>query len=256
MPCYLLLPDGEGKKPLAITLQGYSSGFHNSIGEKKYPQDENYHPRGAFAVQAVRQGFAALAIEQRGMGERKSPLTYGQLCQNVFTTALLLGRTIIGERVWDVSRALDAALATFPEIDGEKILITGNSGGGTISYYAACYDERIRLSAPSCSFCPYKESILTAWHCGCNYLPDAYRYFDMQDLSVLIAPRSLIVITGEQDPDFPVDGVRRGFETIKRVFAAAGAAENCQLVVTPKGHWWCEDIVWEAIGKQTKKLGW
>ena len=45
-----------------------------------------------------------------------------------------------GERMWDVSKAIDA-LAEFPKCDTDKIFITGNSGGGTMSFYAACYDE-------------------------------------------------------------------------------------------------------------------
>ena len=73
VPCYLLIPDtGRASYPVAITLQGHSTGFHNSIGEIKFPErDTDYQPRGAFALQAVREGYAALCIEQRGMGERR-----------------------------------------------------------------------------------------------------------------------------------------------------------------------------------------
>ena len=42
VPCYLCIPDtGKEKYPVAITLQGHSSGFHNSIGIKKYEKDES-----------------------------------------------------------------------------------------------------------------------------------------------------------------------------------------------------------------------
>ena len=35
VPCYLLIPDaGKEAYPLAITLQGHSTGFHISIGNK------------------------------------------------------------------------------------------------------------------------------------------------------------------------------------------------------------------------------
>lgn len=255
VPCYLLLPDaGESIYPLAITLQGHSTGFHNSIGEIKYPQDGEYQPRGAFALQAVQRGFASLAVEQRGFGEQRSPLTHGQNCQHVFTSALLLGRTIIGERVWDIHRAIDAVLTTFHQVDGTRIVITGNSGGGTAAYYAACYDERIGLCVPSCSFCPYRESLLSVWHCGCNYIPDAYRWFEMYDLAGLIAPRKLVIVAGRRDEDFPIEGVRRGYESVRSIYTAAGAQENCHLIETPKGHWWCEEIVWNAVLRETGML--
>lgn len=51
--------------------------------------------------------------------------------------AIMLGRTLLGERCYDISRLIDA-LSYFSEIDIDKIGIMGNSGGGTTSFYAAC----------------------------------------------------------------------------------------------------------------------
>ena len=86
VPCYLLIPDtGKEKYPVAITLQGHSTGFHNSIGVVKYEQDEAYQPRGQFAIQTVKNGFIALAIEQRGMGERR-PSARHQNAANMWNT--------------------------------------------------------------------------------------------------------------------------------------------------------------------------
>ena len=259
VPCYLVIPKlGQKKYPVAITLQGHSSGFHNSIGIKKYPADENYHPRGQFALQAAKQGYIALAIEQRSMGERKptrANRAKNDSCRFAGHVALMLGRTLLAERVWDISRAIDL-LENFEVADTDKIVITGNSGGGTASFYAACLEERIKICAPSCAFCPYPESILDIFHCICNYIPSAYRYFDMQDLACLIAPRSFIAIAGKEDDIFPIHGVRRGFETVREIFKANGVEGNCRLVETPKNHWWCEDIVWSAINEEASRLGW
>lgn len=133
VPCYLLIPNtNKDKYPVVITLQGHSTGFHNSIGEEKYEWDKTYQPRGAFALQAVENGFIALAIEQCGMGIRKTQRADRlpeNMCQYASRVALGLGRTILGERVWDVHKAIDA-LAYFTKCDLDKILITGNSGGG------------------------------------------------------------------------------------------------------------------------------
>ena len=259
VPCYLLIPKGEKKKyPVAITMQGHSTGCHNSIGEVRYEGDEKNHPRTCLALQAVENGYIALAIEQRGMGERK-PIREDRQpnlnCRHASMVALALGRTILGERIWDVHKGIDA-LAYFPECDLEKILITGNSGGGTVSYYAACFDERIKVSVPSCSFSPYATSILDIAHCNCNYLPGMYRYFEMQDLACLIAPRRLAVITGEQDTIFPLYGVEKGYETVREIYETAGVAEHCSFIKTPMGHWWCVDIVWNEINRLCKLLNW
>ena len=260
VPCYLLIPDtGRASYPVAITLQGHSTGFHNSIGEIKFPErDTDYQPRGAFALQAVREGYAALCIEQRGMGERRptEKKRDAKMCQYTALTALLLGRTVLGERMWDISKAIDVLRDNFAICNTEQILITGNSGGGTASFYAACYDERIKLSVPSCAFCTYEASILDMFHCSCNYIPHAYKYFEMQDLSALIAPRPIAVIAGIEDPIFPIDGVKEAYGTLTEIYRAAGAEDQHRLEITPKAHWWCEDIVWKTINEETEKLGW
>lgn len=258
VPCYLLIPDtGKEKYPVAIMQQGHTTGFHNSIGEPKYERDFQNTANWNIAIQAVKRGFIALSIENRGMGERMpvKPYRDGGMCRFTSVTAFHLGRTLIGERVWDVSRAIDL-LVNFPKCDTDKILIAGNSGGGTLSYYAACYDERIKLSVPSCSFCSYRESILAVLHCNCNYIPSAYRYFEMQDLAGLIAPRRLVVVAGEKDDIFLIEGVKEGFETVKRIYKLNNCEDNCELVITPNGHYWNVDMVWDAIMKQVNKMGW
>ena len=264
VPCYLLVPNdaGEKKYPVAITQQGHSSGFHNSVGIPKSEADEAYQQdRGMFGVQAVKHGFISLCLEQRGMGESISVTQEGKekpkKCIHTAMTALALGRTILGERVWDISRAIDV-LKSFEHLglDLDKILITGNSGGGTISFYAACYDERIKFSAPSCAFCSYLTSILNVPHCSCNYIPGILDWFEMEDLSCLIAPRPFTVIAGQSDKIFPIEGVRDSYEVVKQIYAAAGAPDACRMVETPMPHWWCKDIVWDAILDRTAKMGW
>ena len=256
VPCYLLIPDTNKEKyPLMITLQGHTTGMHISLGIEKYPGDEEYSTNSAFALQAVENGYAALCIEQRSMGERRPPDIADRAHNCCFQThnAFMLGRTTIGERVWDISRAIDL-MASFPQIDTGKIGITGNSGGGTASFYAACLDERIKVAAPSCAFCPYKDSIMAMLHCGCNYIPSAYRYFEMEDLSCLIAPRTLICVNGEKDPIFPYEAAKRAFDTVKRIYAREGAEQNCKIVPTPMAHWWMPDIIWPEINAAFAKI--
>ena len=259
VPCYLCIPDtGKEKYPLVIAQQGHSTGFHNSIGIKKYPEDENYHPRGQFALQAVKNGYAALAIENRGMGERK---TYrrndgGLMCAYQGLSAIVLGRTTIGERIWDVSKALDLVGENFPQIDMDKIAMTGNSGGGTLTYYAGCMEDRIKIVAPSCGFCTFEQSILLVYHCACNYIPDMYKYFDMQDVACLIAPKRLGVLAGETDWPFRIAGVKDGYKTIEKIYEKAGVPDRCHLFVKDVGHYWTGTVEWDAINQMAKEEGW
>lgn len=250
VPCHLWIPnDGKEKHSVVICLQGHSTGMHISMGKPIYEGDEKTISGGDrdFARQIVKEGYAALVIEQRAFGERKSDKVEGSTtCHHPAMVALILGRTFIGERVWDVSRAIDA-LEAFPQIDAEKVAIMGNSGGGTCSFYAACYDERIKIVMPSCSICTYRDSIGAMYHCACNYIPNIAKYFDMGDLSVLIAPRPYIVVAGKEDPIFPIDGVNETFDIIKRIYKKAGAEDNCKLVVGPEGHRFYASPSWDVF---------
>lgn len=129
--------------------------------------------------------------------------------------ALLVGKTIIGECCLDISKAIDLAL-TFPEIDSERIVCIGNSGGGTSTYYAACLDERIKVAIASCAVCTFKDSICAMPHCVCNFIPGIAEYMDMGDMAAAIAPRRLIVVNGAKDDIFPDSGVRQAFAVIKK----------------------------------------
>ena len=150
VPCHLLTPlNATEPLPLIICLQGHTSGMHISLGRPKSEGDERMIAEGDrdFALQAVREGYAALVMEQRCFGERRDARA-GEArhvapgCHHASMTALLLGRTMIGERVWDVRRAIDA-LAHFAEIDTHRIGCMGNSGGGTITWFAACVEPRL-----------------------------------------------------------------------------------------------------------------
>ena len=97
---------------------------------------------------------------------------------------------------------------------------------------------------------------MAMYHCSCNYVPGAFKWFEMQDLTALIAPRHLSVISGIKDNIFPIDGVQRGFETVQKIYRKENAPSACTLTVTPREHWWCEDIVWGEILRAAQELGW
>jgi len=243
VPCYLLTPLDAGEPlPLVICLQGHTSGMHISMGMPKNEGDERMIASGDrdFALQAVQEGYAALVMEQRCFGERGDARAtqvrhVKNGCHHASMVALLLGRTMVGERVWDVRRAIDA-LAHFPEIDTQRIGCMGNSGGGTITWFAACVEPRIRIAMPSCYVCSFRHSIAAIDHCADNYVPGILRWFDLGDLACLIAPRPLVVVAGRTDPIFPLEGVHQAFATIQQIYARAAAPDKCRLVVGEGGH--------------------
>lgn len=260
IPCYLLTPKIKKEKfPVAICLQGHSTGLHNSVGKPKFEEDKGYiESRGDFGIQAVNNGYAALCIELRGMGELKPELSTRyphRGCDFYAYNALISGRTLIGERVWDVSKAIDT-LKYFDKTDDSKIICLGNSGGGTTSFYAACYDERIKIAVPSCSVCSYRDSIASVYHCSCNYVPYSFMHFDMGELACLIAPRNLVIVAGIKDEIFPIEGVKSVFSIIEKVYNKENAIKKCKLVITPDGHWWRKDLIWDTVNEIANELNW
>ena len=255
-PSVLRVPEGkEGKYPLMICLQGHSTGMHISLGLAKYNGDENLISGGDrdFAVRAVKEGYAALAIEMRNFGECGSNPDGSPNCYVSSMTALINGRTTIGERVWDTSRAIDAVISHFDMIDADRIFCMGNSGGGTATYYIACIEERVKAAMPSCAVCTWEESIAAMRHCTCNHIPHIAEYFNMGDLAGLIAPRGLVIVNGKQDTIFLDSGVNKCFELAKTLYGAAGAEGGVALVTGPEGHRFYADAAWPVFKKIAEK---
>jgi len=260
----LCIPKKASKEhpvPLAVCVQGHGTGMHVSMGRKIYPSDHPEDGERDVAIQALERGYATISLDQRGMGERrteapgnfnpKEPDDGEPRCNHTAMNALLLGRTLLGERCFDISCAIDLAL-TYPEIDPERILCTGNSGGGTATYYAACYDERIKVAMPSCAVCTFKDSIGAMMHCPCNYVPGLGKYLDMGDMAAAIAPRALVVINGLKDPIFPKNGVDETAETIRAIYEAAGVPDRFINVTGEGGHRYYKERAWYGFEQVTK----
>jgi dienelactone hydrolase len=251
VPAHLLVPRHvRPPLPAMVCLQGHSPGMHLSVGQARDDADrEALAGDRDFAVQAVRNGFVALAIEQRCFGERAERAqdeSRERGCLDAVFHSLMLGKTVLGERVWDVMRAIDL-LQEQPEVDSGRIACMGESGGGTVTFYAACLDQRIRLAVPSCCLCTYAESIMRIQHCGDNYVPGILRVAEMGELAGLIAPRKLLVVAGEQDDIFPIAGVREACRQAEAIFTAAGCEDGLRLVVGPDGHRFYAEQAWPHI---------
>lgn len=255
VPCHLLLPDGVENPPVMICLQGHSKGMHISLGRPVYPGDEETISGGDrdFCVRAIREGFAAIAMEQRSFG-RCGGTEKGPQCLESAMTSLLMGRTTIGERVWDIMRLIDVLETHFADkVDTNTVCCMGNSGGGTATAYAAALEDRIRLAMPSCAMCTYRDSIAAMKHCSCNYVPHIAEYFDMGDLLAMSYPKFYVQVNGAEDSIFPISGAKEVFENGKQAYAAMGKADRCAHVIGRSGHRFYADDAWPVVHELLKK---
>ena len=67
----------------------------------------------------------------------------------VAATLWPIGKPLSGIQVYENQRAVDYLL-TRPEVDGDRLGITGASGGGNQSMYAGALDERFKAVVPVC----------------------------------------------------------------------------------------------------------
>jgi hypothetical protein len=246
---YVCLPKNV-KPPYTffICLQGHTTGMHHSIGVEREDEEKVMAVAGDrdFGLQCMKRGMAAICIEQRSFGLRreqkqKKVSTYG--CHDAAMHALMLGKTLLGERVYDVSRAIDY-LEWRGDADMKRVGIMGNSGGGTISLFSAALLPKISFAMPSCYFCTFKDSIMSIYHCADNYVPGLLKYAEMWDIAGLIAPRPLVIVAGKEDPIFPISAVRRSFSNVKLIYEAADASDMIKLVVGSEGHRFYADAAW------------
>jgi len=245
-----------GKMPLCICLQGHATGMHISLGKAIYERDPMLISGGDrdFVVRGVKEGYVSVAVEQRNFGEcGNKPDTGAPDCHVSSMSAIINGRTTIGERVLDVMTVIDAVLENFDFVDADNIVCMGNSGGGTATFYIAALDQRVKLAMPSCAVCTYKHSIAAMNHCVCNFIPNIAKYFDMGDIAGLIAPRRLVVVNGREDKIFPDNGVRETYGIIESLYRAAGVPERCALVTGEGGHRFYADDAWPVANALIKK---
>lgn len=253
LPFILLKPKTISKPlPLIITPHGHSKNTEMYAGMVSSQEEEHFMLEGDrdIAVQAVREGYLVIAPTTRGFGETRTEADKAEdnqnSCRDLLVHDLLVGRTPTGDRVWDISRLIDWAFETMP-MDKQRVAITGNSTGGTISLFAAALDERIKLSAPGSYFCTFAGSIGSIQHCECNYIPGLLTLGEMADVAGLIAPRPFYAINGKEDPIYPIEEVYKAFEQLEKIYAIAGVPENVELFVGEGGHRYYKAGAWPFI---------
>ncbi len=249
IPAYVCLP-GRAEPPydFMICLQGHSTGMHNSIAVDMNDETKAIRVEGDrdFAIGCMKRGVAALCLEQRAFGERKEKgqeRISSQGCHDAVMHALMLGRTLVGERVFDVSRGIDY-LRSRKDVNFKTLGVMGNSGGGTVTLFSAALLPEIKFAMPSCYFCTFRDSIMSIYHCSDNYIPGLFLYAEMADVMGLFAPKPVVIVAGEKDEIFPVAGVRKAFRRLEKIYIAAGAAGRCRLVVGSGGHRFYAEEAW------------
>jgi len=232
----LFIPDiAEGEKaPAVIYCSGHTlEGYRNPTYQHKI-------------INLVKRGFIVFAFDPVGQGERLEyydpetgrSLVGGPTREHSYpgAQAFIAGRSQAGYMIWDGIRAVDY-LFTRPEVDRERIGITGRSGGGTQSAYIAALDERIYAAAPEAyitSFTRLLQSI-GPQDAEQNLYNGIRHGIDHADLLAVRAPKPAMIIATTND-FFSIQGARETFREVQAVYQAYGKPENMGMVEDLEGH--------------------
>jgi dienelactone hydrolase len=260
MPCFVLIPpkeSGASFKPV-IALHGH--GTWGGAAIVKNPAD----PLGAdlnqqlnydYAGQLAKRGYLVFVPELRGFGQRlEGPeLREGEAqwissCYAVSVNALLLGKTLLGLRVYDIMRLIDY-IHTRPEPLTDSLGCVGLSGGGMLTLFTTALDQRISCAVVSGYFNTFRDSIMAVRHCLCNFVPGIVRVAEMVDIAGLVAPRPLLIETGTRDPIFPTAATQQAYRDLQKIYAVYSAMQKLDIDVFEGEHAWSGAKAYDWLAK-------
>ncbi|RCS56202.1 hypothetical protein DTL42_00305 [Bremerella cremea] len=259
-PVYYFVPKNiTGKRPAIVCLHGHSGiDPYIRLNETPPQKEKTDHSALDYALYMAEHGYVTAAIVVRGWNETQGRQdwyvkTPPRSCHQVTMNTLLLGMTPQGLRCWDAMRVIDF-LETQDEVDAEKIGVAGLSGGGTLAMYLPILDQRVKLAMIAGAFSEYRLSIYNINHCICNCLPGIMAAGEMADVVALFAPRPVLLINGVDDQIFPIDGARRGFDTLKQAYGVLGVPENVDADFFDGGHAWSNNKTLAFLEKHFGEL--
>lgn len=214
----------SGKLPAVLYLCGHTKGKVNA------PYQANPRWFGE-------HGYVALVLDPVQLGE----------CQGMHHGTYREGRwdwpsrgyTPAGTEVWNAMRALDY-LESRDDVDGEKMGVTGLSGGGAMSWFLGAADERVKVVVPVCQSGSIERMAVdraTDGHCDCAFWINYHRWC-WPDIGALIAPRAFMIASGSEDVLWRPAGYRDVAHRVRHQYAALGVPERFELTedLSPHGY--------------------
>ncbi|MBT5597695.1 MAG: prolyl oligopeptidase family serine peptidase [Planctomycetaceae bacterium] len=217
-------PDGEGPFPAVLCVHGHWKGAK---------QDPTVQSR---CIGLAKLGFVAMAVDACGAGERGVEEALGEYHGEMTAATLYAtGRNLAGIQVYENMRCADY-LESRTDVDGEKLAITGTSGGGNQTMYAGALEERFKAVIPVCSVGNYQAYLGVAC-CMCELVPGALTFTEEWGVLGLIAPRALMVINATRDGiQFSVAEAKKSLAGAEVVFAKVGKPQNVTHVIVDSNH--------------------
>jgi dienelactone hydrolase len=221
----------EGKLPAVLYVCGHSGRGRD--GNKTAFQDHG--------VWFATHGYVCLVIDTLMLGEIPG-VHHGTYNRNRWWWHAA-GYTPAGVECWNGIRAIDYLVAR-PEVDPDKIGVTGISGGGAYTVWIAAADERVKCAIPVSGMSDlesYVSDKVINGHCDCMFVVNTYAW-EWTTLAALIAPRPLLFANSDHDRIFPMDGNYRIVSRLRRLYRMYGKPELFGDYASEGGHDYRPDL--------------
>jgi hypothetical protein len=202
---------GAGRPPFPAVVC-----IHGHGGNRRTVYDRTTVYKG-FAENLAESGYATIAVDV-GQHEVLEP-----------------GRTLMGERLWDLMRCVDY-LGSLGMVNPSAIGCAGLSLGGEMAMWLAAMDDRIAACVSS-GFLTVMDQ-MERNHCLCWKFEGLRELVDFADIYSLAAPRPLQCQNGLAEPptQFNVPLAREAMREIRLIYADLGKPQNSELTVHRGGH--------------------
>ncbi|RKN75902.1 acetylxylan esterase [Paenibacillus ginsengarvi] len=211
----LYVPSGL-KEPAPAVL--YLCGHHGK--QKVHYQDH--------ARRFAQEGFVTLVLDTIQLGEIRG-VHHGTYAQGRFDW-VSSGYTPAAVEVWNAIRGLDL-LCDLDEVDPNRLGVTGHSGGGSISWWLTCADDRIKAMASSSGtgdLASHLGDRTLDYHCDCNF-PNNPDGWSSAESYALAAPRPVLVVAPDRDRVFRIDSVQHVYDRLKALYWKLGHENKLDL---------------------------
>ena len=153
------------------------------------------------------------------------------------------GYTPAGVECWNGVRGIDH-LRSLPYVDGEKIGVTGISGGGAVTNWIIAVDDRVKVAVPVSGVSDLESYVtdqVINGHCDCMFYHNLYQW-EWTTALALFAPKPLLFANSDNDPIFPMSGNKRIIERLRKCYDLFRAKDQVDEHVSKGGHAYRADL--------------
>jgi len=182
-------------------------------------------------------GYACLIIDTLQLGEIGA-IHHGTYRENRWWWQAR-GYTPAGVECWNGMRAIDY-LQSRPEVDPDRIAVTGISGGGAATFWIAAADERVKVAVPVSGMGDLEDYVgekVVNGHCDCMFHINTFQS-PWTEIAALVAPRPMLFENSGHDTIFPMNGNDRIRARLEKLygFYTNRTDRLFDIGVTPGGH--------------------